>query len=448
MEKIVKNKSNNKSYNKSNNISEIKYVDMCCGIGGFRIGIEMFQQSNPQFSFSCVYSVDIKKDAIKTYNINFNENIEPTDIYDIDIDSIPEFNMLCAGFPCQSFSSAGKKQGFKDDRGGMIFKILEICEQHKPEYIVLENVSNLLTINKGAIIRKIVNMFESIGYFVNFKKLNSKHFNVPQSRERVYIICCLTHEINMDNIKLKKQYVLDNVIEYDEQYTDIDERLASKLLELHQYNDLFGCKLQDKRGGSDNIHSWDIGMNGAISLEQRQLMKKIMTERRKKHWAEEKNIVWMDGMPLTFDEISTFYETKHSLELCSELSLSEMLDDLVAKKYLKLEKCKDLIDGKRVYKEDSEEGYNICKGKLSFPISKILDPSDISPTLTATDCSKLAVIIEDIHIRKLTNNEIKAICGFPRDFIIPSNVNKYDLFGNMVTPPVVAELMNILIFNT
>jgi len=117
-------------------------------------------------------------------------------------------------------------------------------------------------------------------------------------------------------------------------------------------------------------------------------------------------------------------------------------------KYLRLEKPKDLVDGKRKYKEELPEGYNICKGKLSFPISQILDPNDISPTLTATDSHKLAVIIDDSSftaIRKLTSNEMKKICGFPDTFVVPNHVNYGDLFGNMATPPVIKEIFEILI---
>jgi DNA (cytosine-5)-methyltransferase 1 len=113
-------------------------------------------------------------------------------------------------------------------------------------------------------------------------------------------------------------------------------------------------------------------------------------------------------------------------------------------KYLRLEKPKDLVDGKRVYKEELPEGYNICKGKLSFPISKILDPNDISPTLTATDSHKLAVIIND-NIRNISSVEMKKICGFPDSFLIPEHVNYGDLFGNMATPPVIKEIFEILL---
>jgi DNA (cytosine-5)-methyltransferase 1 len=121
-----------------------------------------------------------------------------------------------------------------------------------------------------------------------------------------------------------------------------------------------------------------------------------------------------------------------------------MLDNLVSKKYLRLEKPKDLVDGKRKYKEESPEGYNICKGKLSFPISKILDPNDISPTLTATDSHKLAVIIDENTIRNLSSTEMKKMCGFPDSFIVPNHVNYYNLFGNMATPPVIEAILRLV----
>ena len=121
-----------------------------------------------------------------------------------------------------------------------------------------------------------------------------------------------------------------------------------------------------------------------------------------------------------------------------------MLDNLVSKKYLRLEKPKDLINGKRKYKEDSEPGYNICKGKLSFPISKILDPNDISPTLTATDSNKLALIIDNKYLRKLNKIELKRLCGFDENYKIDDTINMYDLFGNMATPPVITNILKLI----
>ena len=418
-----------------NNEININYIDLFSGIGGFRVAIEDFDISNKKYNFNCVLSADIKPDAIDTYNINFNENNKAIDINLLEPSDIKQFDLLCAGFPCNPFSSAGYKRGFTDKKGKFIFKILDICKYHKPSIVILENVYNLITLKKGEYITKIINMFENIGYYINYKKLNSKDFGCPQSRERVYIICSLNEKISFDNIKYHNHSYIKDIINYSLKKSNISSTFTDKLIKIHKKKSLYGCKINDKRGGEKNIHSWDIGYNGNISIEESKLMNKIMLERRKKHWAKKKKIIWMDGMPLTYDEINTFY--KHS-------QLQDMLDNLVNLKYLRLEKCKDLINGKRVYKEDSEPGYNICKGKLSFPISKILDPNDISPTLTATDSNKLGIIIDNKIIRKISRDEIKKICGFPNSFIIPNHVNYYDLFGNMVTPPVIKEILNII----
>tara|TARA_B100001175_G_C19469364_1_gene620880 strand:- start:196 stop:1479 length:1284 start_codon:yes stop_codon:yes gene_type:complete len=418
------------------NKTEINYIDLCSGIGGFRIALNNYNKINKNLKFKCVLSADIKEDAIKTYNLNFNENNKKLDIYKIIPKDIPKFNLLCAGFPCQPFSSAGNKKGFDDDRGGMIFKILDICKYHKPSTIILENVYNLITLDKGKYINKIVELFKEINYYVSFKKLNSNDFGIAQSRERVYIVCCLNKEIKLDNIEIisDKKFIKD-IIDYKDTKNNINISFSKKIIELHKKKSLYGCKVGDKRGGNNNIHSWDIGYNGNISEEEKNLMNKIMLERRKKHWAEEKGIIWMDGMPLTYKEISSFYKEK---------DLKNKLSNLVEKNYLRIEKCKDLIDGKRIYKEDSEEGYNICKGKLSFPISKILDPNDISPTLTATDSNKLALIIDNKYLRKLNKIELKRLCGFDENYKIDDTINMYDLFGNMATPPVITNILKLI----
>ena len=414
-----------------NQIKDIKYIDLCSGIGGFRIALESIDNINSK----CCLSADIKQDAIDTYNLNFNENNKITDIYTLMNEDIEPFDLLCAGFPCQPFSSAGQKKGFSDKRGGMIFKIIDICKYRKPRFVVLENVYNLMTLENGNCIKKIKKLFEDIGYIVNFKKLNSCNFGCAQSRERVYIVCTIDEIFDFKNIKYKANVNLNSIIDYSNNKTNINPAFCKKILQLHKESSIFGCKISDKRGGKNNIHSWDLGLNGELNEDEKNLMNEIMLNRRKKHWAEKKNITWMDGMPLTYDEITTFYKYDN---------LKEMLDNLVNMKYLRLEKPKDLINGKRKYKDDSPKGYNICKGKLSFPISKILDPNDISPTLTATDSHKLAVIINDNTLRNLSSTEMKKICGFPDTFVVPEHVNYGDLFGNMATPHVIKEIFEVL----
>jgi DNA (cytosine-5)-methyltransferase 1 len=246
----------------------------------------------------------------------------------------------------------------------------------------------------------------------------------------------LEKHVDLDKIEyVNSENTLNSIIDYTAKYSDIESTFANKIMKLHLKTPLFGYKMQDKRGGPNNIHSWDIGVNGDLTIDERELMKKIMTERRKKHWAEKKKIVWMDGMPLTLSEISTFVD---------DTNLNKMLDNLIAKKYLRLEKPKNLISGKRVYDENGKLGYNICKGKLSFPITNILDPTITSPTLTATDSNKLAVIIDNIFIRKLNDNELKLLCGFPLSYKLPDDVDKYDLFGNMVIPNVVEGVLKCI----
>lgn len=412
----------------------INYIDLCSGIGGFRIALESFQKKNTNFRFNCVLSADIKDDAIRSYNLNFNENNTKTNI--LDIKEIDSFDLLCAGFPCQPFSSAGNKKGFNDDRGGIIFKIIDICKKYKPKIVILENVSNLIILENGKPLKKICEEFNNIDYFVSYKKLNATNFGVPQNRERVFIVCSLEKQVDLDKIEyVNPDNTLNSIIDYSAKYTDIENNFANKIMELHSQTPLFGYKMQDKRGGQNNIHSWDIGVNGVLTIDERALMKKIMTERRKKHWAEKKNILWMDGMPLTLSEISTFV---------NDPNLKQMLNNLVVKKYLRLEKPKNLISGKRVYDETGELGYNICKGKLSFPITNILDPNATSPTLTATDSNKLAVIIDNTFIRKLNDNELKLLCGFPLSYKLPNDVDKYDLFGNMVIPNVVEGVLKCI----
>ena len=163
-------------------------------------------------------------------------------------------------------------------------------------------------------------------------------------------------------------------------------KFVEKLLSHFEISDLYGKSIKDKRGGDNNIHSWDIGLKGDVSKEQCILLNKLFKERRKKQWALEIGIDWMDGMTLTLEQINTFIKKPKE-------ELKFMLDDLVCKGYLKFEHPKKLVkenakDGVKSYRQYDEtkpKGYNIVTGKLSFEINKILDPNDIAPTLVATD---------------------------------------------------------------
>ena len=203
--------------------------------------------------------------------------------------------------------------------------------------------------------------------------------------------------------------------------------------------DLYGKSIKDKRGGANNIHSWDIGLKGSVSKEQTLLLNQLFKERRRKHWALEIGIDWMDGMALTLAQIKTF--AKYD-------DLENMLNDLVKKGYLRFEHPKKLvkevaengIKTYRTYDESKPKGYNIVTGKLSFEFNKILDPNDIAPTLVATDVNRLA-IPDGNGLRKLTIREGLRLFGYPEWYEIPvKDTLAFDLLGNTVAVPVVEQV--------
>jgi DNA (cytosine-5)-methyltransferase 1 len=238
--------------------------------------------------------------------------------------------------------------------------------------------------------------------------------------------------VDLEKVETRTPVTLGEVIDPEVTHTDIKPPdFAKKIIAMHKKKSIHGFRVQDKRGGGNNIHSWDL--DSELSPEERQLMNLIMTERRKKKWAEAKNIPWMDGMPLTSEEIGTFWGDGGGLQ--------GMLDHLVERGMLRVEKPKTLDEnGKRIYDTEGLDGYNICKGKLSFPISNILDPRGASPTLTATDCNKLAVVGKNF-LRRLTPRELARISGFPDSYQLLEECNNYDLFGNTVVPPLVEAVL-------
>ena len=159
------------------------FIDLFAGIGGFRIAFEAV-------GARCVFSSEWDKQAQQTYEANFGEKPHG-DITKIDAKDIPSHDILCAGFPCQPFSIAGDLKGFEDTRGTLFFEIIRIAKYHKPKVLLLENVRNLVSHDKGKTFQIILNSLKELGYYVHYKILNSKNFGVPQNRQRVFIVAFL-----------------------------------------------------------------------------------------------------------------------------------------------------------------------------------------------------------------------------------------------------------------
>ncbi len=160
------------------------FIDLFAGIGGFRIALQ-------NLGGKCVFTSEWNKDSQKTYNANFGE----MPFGDITLretkDLIPEeFDILCAGFPCQAFSIAGKRGGFDDTRGTLFFDVAEIIKEKRPKAIFLENVKGLRNHDKKKTLETILNVLrEDLGYYVPDPKIiNAKDFGVPQNRERIFIV--------------------------------------------------------------------------------------------------------------------------------------------------------------------------------------------------------------------------------------------------------------------
>ena len=161
---------------------------MFAGIGGFRAGLTRAG------GFQCVGHCEIDKYAEASYraihDIEKEECYYP-DAREIDPASMPDFDLLCGGFPCQAFSLAGRRKGFDDARGTLFFEIARLAEVKRPAYLLLENVPGLLSHDGGRTFAVILSALHDLGYHVEWSVLNSKHFGVPQSRRRVFLICYL-----------------------------------------------------------------------------------------------------------------------------------------------------------------------------------------------------------------------------------------------------------------
>ena len=198
--------------------ADFTFIDLFAGIGGFRLAMQAV-------GGKCIFSSEFNDPAQKTYFANYGDmpfgdiTLEETKRY------IPEnFDVLCAGFPCQAFSIIGKQKGFADTRGTMFFEIQKILQRHRPKAIFMENVKQLVTHDKGKTFKVILGILADLGYYVKWKVLNALDFGVPQKRERVIIVGFLDKK-KTDLFSFdfeKKPYSLSDILQRDD---EVDESL-------------------------------------------------------------------------------------------------------------------------------------------------------------------------------------------------------------------------------
>lgn len=415
----------------------IKFIDLFAGTGGIRLG---FEQACKKFNLKteCVFSSEIDKNACASYELNFGHN-PFSDV--TKVEELPPFDFMLAGFPCQSFSYAGKRRGFGETRGTLFFEVERLLAKYKPKGFLLENVRGLTTHDEGRTFETIIHSLKNLGYSVNYLLLNSSNFGVPQNRVRIYILGTLEEPIKMklqsdvgasDSHKFKEQNgqtslfsepktirVVKDILEekFPENY-ECTKDFVSKLKNVvgEDLSKLHGYRLIDYRGGQA-IHSWELGIKGKCTKAEIEFLNLLIGNRRKKTFGTHQ-----DGKSLTIEQIKTFYKKN---------DLKTILASLVSKGYLSV----------------NEEKYNPVAGNMSFEVFKFLDPESISITLTASDTNRLG-IIQNGRARKMTPRECARLQGFPDTYKLLDNDNAvYKQMGNAVSVPVIEAVITDLIEN-
>ncbi len=415
----------------------IKFIDLFAGTGGIRLG---FEQACKKFDLKseCVFSSEIDKNACASYELNFGHN-PFSDV--TQIEELPPFNFMLAGFPCQSFSYAGKRKGFGDTRGTLFFEVERLLSKYKPQGFLLENVRGLTTHDNGRTFETIIHSLKELGYSVDYFLLNSSNFAVPQNRVRIYILGLLEKPIKTtlqsdvgasDSHKFKEQNgqislfsepknirVVKNILEeeVDEKYHCTDDFVKRlKKVVGKDLTKLHGYRLIDYRGGQA-IHSWELGIKGECTKAEIEFLNLLIGNRRKKIFGTHQ-----DGKSLSIDQIRTFYKKN---------DLDQILSSLLEKGYL----------------SSNDNRYNPVAGNMSFEVFKFLDPESISITLTASDTNRLGIVQNGIA-RRLTPRECARLQGFPDTYKLLDNDNAvYKQMGNAVSVPVIEAVITDLIKN-
>lgn len=308
----------------------MKFFDFCSGIGGGRIGLE-------KNGFECVGHSEIDKYAEQTYISFFEDDRNYGDLTKIDINSLPDFDFLISGFPCQTFSIAGKREGLEDKRGQIIYSLIEIMKKKKIKYFLLENVKGLINHNKGETLKLILEELDKAGYNVHYSLLNSANYGVPQLRERVYIVGFrkdvydgLFFFPNQRDTELK---ISDFFDKDNEQYLDISDITFNRYLS-NKYNNnrvkisdilewdnyVIDCRQSDLRKYKDNFPTLRAGRHGLLYISDRKIKK-----------MNSKEALMLQGFPINLiNKLKNISET-HLLTQAGNAMTVNVIEDISKK---------------------------------------------------------------------------------------------------------------------
>ena len=222
-----------------NESKTFKFIDLFCGIGSFHYSFK-------KLGWECVMSCDIDNAVKETYNANYNL-LPLDDITEIDPKNILNYDILCAGFPCQPFSQCGQHKGFSDERGTLFFNIMKFVEYHKPKIIILENVQGLLSHDKGNTFKKIRSDIEKENYIITYKILKCSDYGLPQMRKRLFIIGVKNNEPLVKNI--------DKLLNLDEYKKNVT--LSTFFNKNFEKNIAYTIRCGGRNSPINDKHNWD-----------------------------------------------------------------------------------------------------------------------------------------------------------------------------------------------
>ena len=240
---------------KNKNLSGYTFIDLFAGLGGFRLALE-------SLGAECVYSSEWDEPVRKVYNDNFDE-FPDGDITQVDEKSIPDHDILCAGFPCQAFSISGKQHGFEDSRGTLFFDVARIVKEKQPKVVFMENVKNFASHDGGRTLEVVRTTMEDLGYTFFYKVLSAVDFGIPQKRERIYMVC-FRNDLNVASFNDPKPFELQKHVEdfllSDENmvshlYVDRPDTYFNGKKDEHYSNKTIRLGIVNKGGQGERIYS-------------------------------------------------------------------------------------------------------------------------------------------------------------------------------------------------
>ena len=384
----------------------MKFFDLFAGIGGFRLGME-------RNGHECIGSCEIDQYARQIYSRNFGHEPEYKDATKLNPKELPDFQCLCAGFPCQSFSLAGHRGGFEDTRGTLFFEIIRIAREKQPSILFLENVKGLLSHDKGKTYRTILTTLDEVGYDVSFQLVNSKYF-LPQNRDRIFIIGHLRGASRQEILPLGE------ISEGDDRTSKNGDKieLEAKHINVTKHN---GSRVYSKDGIAPSVMAGE-GSGTRIKIIEPKLKKVGIIGKG----GQGMRVYSIDGIASNLNALSGGMGAKTGLYL--DRNKVPMIYKSNTNANMK----------QRIQNRDST--WTLTTKSTDFGlIVNVPKPDDVSRTVRvggrgSIDRHSWDIIDDNTRVRRLTPTECERLQGFPDGYTIGiSETQRYKCLGNAVT---------------